>query len=386
MKGEEFIDKLDGFGWFEHFSDETAVIYKKEIEGIFSRQNKKSIPTYPIPCIFIDMECIHYFGDYEKVVNTLAEGSFGLFETKNLEEDVDEKDEMTILSFDLNGKHFTQTWAKTGSDYIEEDFWHFIEDALAKATPEIALTTIGSAHNGQIVFGPRKAINQIRKAKLISFKAVEEVVSDNDIDKKKASKIMKFLADFDQNGILPDGFFDKLHSKVVESIKQYDDPRYGLSMAFTSSIMPATVEEQLVVIIKIINDLSKNCLGLFTIDNIRYTLTETEMSFHLTSSGQNIVVSEERDGKREHISFNFHSLYISKMCKLFFKTINALGEINGYTDGNILVPIVFDLPDKIGFFIFLCDCELEAEFASNNDDDIYPQNSWTKENWKTFGI
>lgn len=386
MKGQEFIEKLDGFGWFEHFTDETAVIYKKEIEGIFSRQNKKSMPTYPIPCIFIDMECIHYFGDYEKVVNTLAEGSFGLFEPKNLEEDVDEKDEMTILSFDLNGKHFTHSWVKTGSDYIEEAFWHFIEDALAKATPEIALTTIGSPHNGQIVFGPRKAINKIRKAKLISFRAVEEVVSENELYKKKASKIMKLLTDFDQNGILPDGFFDKIHVKVVESIKQYDDPRYGLSMAFTSSNMPATVEEQLIEIVKIIKELSKNCLGLFTLDSINYTLSDTEMALHLTSSGKNIVVSEERDGTREHISFNFHSMYISKMCKLFFNAIKALGEIKGYSDWNILAPVVLDLPDKIGFFIFLCDCELEAEFASNNDDNIYPQNSWTKENWKTFGI
>jgi hypothetical protein len=108
MKCEEFIEKLNGFAWFEHFSKEAVVTYKKQIKGIFSRQNKKSIPIYPIPCISIDMECIHYFGDYEKVVNTLAEGSFGLFEPKNLEEDVDEKDEMTILSFDLSGKHFTR--------------------------------------------------------------------------------------------------------------------------------------------------------------------------------------------------------------------------------------------------------------------------------------
>lgn len=166
---QDLIHNLEKLGWFKSwpdFSKQQAHIFLSKLSEKDASSLTDQYPLLNFLNIWGDGECIEGDGSYTAILEEFAEDSFGLFQPVDIEESWEGED--VSLSFFCGGQQFSIEF-ETYSDYVSDECFHLIQQALTHIHPEIMLYTpeheLGQEY--AFLFGNKHAIEKAKQLNML---------------------------------------------------------------------------------------------------------------------------------------------------------------------------------------------------------------------------
>lgn len=143
---DQIVENLEDIDWFEGFTDEAKQLALKTLRKNHREMTRRADEAEPYTAqpaawmisVWGDAECVYEEDSYTTVLKDFAEGSFGLFLPKQIQEEWD--DEVIHFSFRVGDKTYRTEIPFEGSDYLEPEIFEVINKAAGELSPPMTFT------------------------------------------------------------------------------------------------------------------------------------------------------------------------------------------------------------------------------------------------------